>query len=95
MGDTAEARRRWYGLLFLVLAAGMLIWGQTVLRTWLQGFLFLLYWLVCFLLTGLAILIALLDMRATRRRSRAERRELLESAWKDIKNRPDDWDKIK
>jgi hypothetical protein len=95
MADSAEARRRWFGLLFLVLAAGMLIWGETLLRPRLRGSLFVFYWLACFVLTGLAILIALLDLRATRRRIEQERRELLESAWKDIKNRPDDWDKFK
>ena len=95
MADYAEARRRWFGLLFLALAAGMLIWGQTVLKSCLQGVWFLLYWLVCFVLTGLAILAALLDMRATRRRTREEQRDLIERAWRDIQNKPDDWDKIK
>ena len=95
MADSADARRRWFGLLFLVLAAGMLIWGQTVLQPHLRGVWFLLYWLACFILTGLAILTALLDMRATRRRTREEQRDLIERTWKDIRNKPDDWDSIK
>jgi hypothetical protein len=95
MADSADARRRWFGLLFLTLAAGMLIWGQTLLRSWLKGWLFVGYWLICFLLTALAILIAILDMRATRRRTRAEQHDLLERTWKDLRHKPDDWDRIK
>ncbi len=95
MPDSADARRRWFGLLYLVLAAGMLIWGQTVLRSSLHGLGFVFYWMGCFGLTGLAIVTALQDLRATRRRSRTERRELLERTWEDLKNKPDDWDQIK
>ncbi len=73
----------------------MLIWGQTLLRPSLRGMAFVAYWLACFLLTGLAIITALQDLRATRRRSSEERRRLLERTWKDIKNKPDDWDEIK
>jgi hypothetical protein len=94
MPDVVDARRRWFGLFYLALAAGLLIWGQTVLQPWLHGVWFLIYWLSCFVLTGLAILTAILDLRATRRRARQEQRDLLEKSWQDIKNRPDDWDKI-
>jgi hypothetical protein len=93
--DPAEARRRWFGLLYLALAAGMLIWGETLLKSSLKGLVFVFYWLGCFVFTGLAMLAALLDMRATRRRTRDERRKLLERTWQDIENKPDDWDKIK
>ena len=95
MADPAEARRRWFGLFFLVLAFGMLIWGQTVLKSSLTGVWFVLYWMVCFLMTGAAIVTALMDMRATRRRIRSEQRDLLERTWKDINHKPDDWDEIK
>jgi len=95
MSDSTDARRRWFGLLYLILAAGMLIWGQTLLRPSLEGFGFVAYWMACFVLTGLAILTAIRDLRATRRRSAAERRELLEQTWKDIKDKPDDWDDVK
>jgi hypothetical protein len=93
--DSATARRRWFGLFFLVVAATLLIWGQTLLRPRLEGLVFLFYWMVCFIMTGLAILTAILDLRATRRRSREERRDLLERTWRDIQNKPDDWDRIK
>ncbi len=95
MPDPAEARRRWFGLFYLILAAGMLIWGQTLLRPRLRGMAFVAYWMACFVLTGLAIITAILDLRATRRRSTDERRQLLERTWKDIKHKPDDWDQIK
>ena len=79
MSGSADAWRRWFGLLFLTLAAGMLIWGQTVLRPYLdhRAFLFLAYWFVCFVLTLVAIAVALLDIRITRLRARHEREQLL------------------
>lgn len=95
MGDSATARRRWFGLLFLTLAAGMLIWGETVLKPHLNGIWFLLYWMGCFLVTGLAILMALLDMRATRMKIQQEQRDLLKRTWEDIGNKPDDWNETK
>ncbi len=95
MPDSADARRRWFGLFFLVVAGGMLIWGETVLKPSLSGLAFLLYWFVCFLLTSLAIVIAILDMRATRRRAREEQRRLLERTWNGLDHRPDDWDQTR
>ena len=69
--------RRWLGLFFLAVAFGMLIWGQTVLRTRLQGVTFLIYWACCFLFTLAAIITALLDVRATRKRAQNEHNELV------------------
>jgi hypothetical protein len=78
--------RRWFGLLFLALAFGMLIWGQTVLRARLEQHpkLFVFYWGGCFLVTFAAIFTALLDMRATRRRAREEHEKLIERTLEDI-----------
>jgi hypothetical protein len=70
------ARRRWFGLLHLIIAGGMLIWGLTLLREVLRGWLFVAYWLACLGFTLLAILYAWLDLRAIRRRARQERQEL-------------------
>jgi len=92
MPSSADALRRWFGLAFLALAFGMLIWGQTVLRDKLHGVPFLVYWCVCFLFTFAAIVTALLDMRATRKRARAEQEDLLRRTLHDIdpdKDRPD------
>jgi hypothetical protein len=77
MKTSADERRRWFGMLFLILALGLLIWGQTLLKPHLRGWWFILYWLICFALTGLAFLVALLDLLIMRHRAREERRRLL------------------
>jgi hypothetical protein len=77
MALSSIARRRWVGALALLAALGMLVGGQTVLQGRLEGGGFLLYWLVCFGFTFLAMLVALWDARALRYRSRQEERELL------------------
>lgn len=84
MPSAIDARRRWFGLFFLIVAGGMLIWGQTVLRAHLSGWGFLVYWLTCFVFTLLAILTALLDIWIVRRRSRQARRELFERTFGEL-----------
>ena len=84
MPYSPDALRRWFGLLFLALAFGMLVWGQTVLRDKLQKMAFVVYWLICFLFVIAAIVTALLDMRATRRRAREEHEELVRKTLEDI-----------
>ena len=76
--DSADAMRRWLGLFCLTMAAGMLIWGQTLLKPLLEGWLYIGYWTIAFVFTFGAIVIALLDIRALRRRTRREQKELLE-----------------
>ena len=78
---SAQAWRRWFGLLFLALSFGMLVWGQTFLKTRLTGAAYLLYWSVCFLFTLLAIATALLDILLVRRQVRSERREMLRKSF--------------
>ena len=84
MFTSADALRRWFGLLFLALAFGMLIWGEIVLRDKLHGIAYLIYWAICFVFTLAAIITALLDMRATRKRARAEHNALLEKTLKQL-----------
>ncbi len=69
-----DARRRWFGVLFLILGALLLIWGATFLNAFLMRhpFLFVAYWAACALLTGCALLTALLDMLIIRKRTRDE-----------------------
>ena len=74
----ADARRRWFGVLCLALAAGMLFWGQTILEPQLRGVGFLIYWLICFVLTIGAICVAIFDIRALRQRTRDEQKDLVE-----------------
>ena len=78
MLNSADARRRWFGALFLILAVGMVIWGQTLLKPHLQGAGFLLYWFGCFVATTVAIAFALLDLRALRRHGREAQQDLLQ-----------------
>jgi hypothetical protein len=83
-------RRRVVTGIFLGAALLMLIFGFTVLSGHLTRDAFLIYWLICFLLTGLAAILALVDMMIIRRQSREEQRELirttLEQAEKDSKD---------
>ena len=97
MLDSTDAWRRWLGSFCLAVAAGMLIWGQTVLKPHLSGRAFVLYWLACFAFTVAAIVIALLDMRALRRRNRDEQRKLIQRTLEQLeherKNRATDVEK--
>src|SRR4051794_30231515 len=79
MPYSRDVRRRWVGVVFLTIAAGMLVAGQTVLKSHLQQTQFIYYWMVCFLFTGLTLVVVLLDLRAIRRRSQAEQKNLLKN----------------
>lgn len=70
--------------MFLALAFGMLVWGQTVLKSRLEGVAYLVYWTICFLLTFLAMFTALLDIMLVRRKSRRDRRDLLQKTIVDL-----------
>jgi hypothetical protein len=84
MALDATARRRWLGALALLAALGMLVGGETILKGKLENLGFIIYWLVCFGLTGLAMLIALLDARAVQRRTRQEQHDLFATTLKEI-----------
>ena len=71
----------------------MLVVGLTVLAPRLRGAAFLVYWLGCMGLTGLAALTALLDLWATSRRVRQAQQELLSQTIDDfsgVRQRPKD-----
>jgi len=84
MALDATARRRWVGGIVLFTALAMLVCGQTVLQGQLQRVAFLIYWMICFVLTGLAAIIALRDLAQLQRRTRQEQKELLETTLKEI-----------
>jgi hypothetical protein len=92
MGLDATTRRRWLGAVVLFAAIGMLIAGQTVLKSRLRDAGFIIYWLLCFLLTITAILVAYLDVRAVQQKTQREARELLETTLskieKDARKKP-------
>jgi len=68
----------------LLAALGMLVAGETLLKGHLRGIGFLVYWGGCFALTGVAFLIAFLDVLTLRRRLREEQRELLDKTLRKI-----------
>jgi len=92
MSNSAEALRRWLGLFCLAMAAGMLIWGQTILQPYLDGIGFVLYWGLCFVFTISAILIALIDVRAVRQRVKNEHAELVARTLQEIESQKDNGD---
>lgn|SRR5690349_907013 len=86
MGLGATARRRWFGAIVLAVALLMLVLGQTVLEGRIRGLGFVAYWVICFILVCLAIVVAFRDAKAVQHEVRSEQRELLESTLKDIEN---------
>ena len=87
MGQDATARRRWFGGIVLTTALVMLVCGTTeVPSSHLAKVFFLIYWLICFVLTGLAAIIGLRDLQEVQRRTRQEQRDLLETTLKDIED---------
>jgi hypothetical protein len=86
MALDATLRRRWFGAVVLLVALGILICGETVLKGKLGDLTFIAYWLVCFALTGMAIVVAFLDARALQRQTRHEQRDLFETTLKQIQS---------
>ena len=76
----ASKARRWLAGLSLLLAAAMLTLGMTVFGGRLKRYDFLVYWTVCFGLTGFAAVMALLDMAMIKRQSRKAQRDLIQEA---------------
>ena len=84
MALSRDARRRWLGGICLAISASMLILGMTVLKDRLRPQTFLYYWLICMVVTALTLVIALLDFRAVRLRSRQEQVELIDRTLAEI-----------
>ena len=76
--------RRVLGGVCLAISAGMLIAGQTALNERLKGVTFIYYWLTCVVFTGLTLMIALLDLRVVRLRTRREQGKLIEEALREV-----------
>lgn len=68
------ARFRWLSVMFIGLAAGLLVWGDIVFAPYLQGFYALVYWTICLTLTALAVVCAGADAVGAVRRTRAGHR---------------------
>ncbi len=78
----ADRRRRWFGLFYLIVAIGMVIWGQTLLSAHLNGLTYLIYWITCFVFTLLAMLTAALDLWVIRLRQRRSENDAAREALK-------------
>ncbi len=59
----------------------MLVPGLTFLSRRLSGTALAVYWLTCFLLTGVAAIIALIDIMLLRRELRKQERELMKTSF--------------
>ena len=79
-----KARRRWLGGLCLLAAIVMLVADDTLLKGRLTGFAALAYWLGCFGLTIIAIIVAFVDLRSVRMETQKEHRALFESTLQKI-----------
>ena len=84
MSLDSTARHRWIGGVALATALAMLVGGETAFKGRLSDLGFLVYWLICAMLTGLAVMVAFLDVRALQRRTREEQRDLFEATLKKI-----------
>lgn len=86
MLTSVDARRRWFGSFFLILAGGFLLWGLTLLKDFLvaRPMAFVIYWLACFSLTALALSIAVYDLFVMRRRIQTEQRAAFERAFREV-----------
>jgi hypothetical protein len=77
MPETNRTSSRWTSGALLLIAALMLLAGQTFLASILTGWFFVIYWLVCLLVTGAAGISGVLEISALRRRWAQEQREFL------------------
>ena len=84
MDSNTGIRHRKRGMVFLIISVLMLILGETLLRSYLTKIPFILYWMVCFACTGLAVLFAFLDVAGVQRQAREQQRELLEKTIHEI-----------
>ena len=84
MDSNSLLPQRKRGMIFLIISVVMLILGETVLRSALAKVPFLIYWMGCFVCTGLAIVFAFLDVAGVQRQAREQQRELLEKTIHEI-----------
>jgi len=84
MDSNSGIPHRKRGMTFLIIAVAMLIVGETLLRSFLGKIPFIIYWMVCFVFTGLAVLFAFLDVAGVQRQAREQQRELLEKTIREI-----------
>jgi hypothetical protein len=84
MESNTDIPHRKRGMTFLIISVVMLLLGETVFRSSLSKIPFIIYWMVCFVITGMAILFSFLDVVGVQRRAREQQRELLEKTIEEI-----------
>ena len=84
MDSNTGIRHRKRGMTFLIISVLMLILGETLLRSSLSKVPFLIYWMVCIVITFMAIVFAFLDVAGVQRQAREQQRELLEKTIREI-----------
>ncbi|HEX5221886.1 MAG TPA: hypothetical protein VFZ59_20140 [Verrucomicrobiae bacterium] len=90
LNATSKTRRRWFGGICLLTAIAMLVVGQTLLKDRLQPLTFAAYWSVCFIVTGVAALVAWVDASRVRAEQRDAQRALIESTLREIERQKRD-----
>jgi membrane protein implicated in regulation of membrane protease activity len=85
-----EQRRRWVETIVLGVAVLMLIAGETLLKGRFSPLLMLAYWLACFAMAAMAMILAVMDASAVARRTTEERRELAARTIKEIEQKLQD-----
>jgi hypothetical protein len=75
---------RGLALVFMALAGGMLLWGQTVLASRLAGRTFIIYWTLCFLFAGLALIFSVMEIFRLRRGLYRQQKDLLRKTLEEI-----------
>jgi TRAP-type uncharacterized transport system fused permease subunit len=86
MGFDRVLRRRVIGTVLVLMSIAMVICGQTVMRERLSPSAFLVYWLICFVFTSIAIVIAFRDAREMQQKVQREHRALLDETLKTIES---------
>jgi uncharacterized membrane protein len=84
MSFTLGTVLRWLASIFLTAAVGMVVAGESLLKSRLQAESFIYYWLVCIVLTFLTMVVALVDFWMVRRRLHREQKQLVADALKAI-----------
>ena len=87
MSSNPGTHRRWFGGIVLTIAIGMVVAGESVFRGWLSPVMMLFYWLACFALTALAMVIAVAEAGVIARRITEERRDLVTKTIREIEDR--------
>ena len=77
MANSTDSLRRWVALFCLTVSFGMLVWGETLLKRYLEGPLYFIFWTLFFAFAASTVFIGVLDVWIVKRRSKVARRELL------------------